>query len=187
MVVKRYKILYVIFALCIVSCKLENLVVYTNVRLADNVTSIDIELEKYLDTKIYIIMLVSRQIESVFRYHFGNVNCENFSKLESELLELRDMNIVISKYTDTMRFQIDTIKIYSDGCKSQTQVTNLLFVSSNWSKTVSLDSAIYEMKFQFYTTNNDSLTHENFGKCFSESFQYVESKPVSIKPLSTCE
>jgi hypothetical protein len=170
-----------------VSCRLEKLNIDSKVRLADKITSANIDFEKYLNINMNISVLITEQIESLLHYHLGGTNCENLLKLESKLLELRDMNIVVLKDTNIMNFQIEKIKVYCDSCKLQAQATDLLFISSNWSEKVSLDSAIYKTRFQFDMAKNDSLLYKNFGNCFSESFQYVENTPVPIKPLTICE
>jgi hypothetical protein len=170
-----------------VSCRFEKLISNSKVRLADKVTLTDIDFKKYMDINMNIGVLITKQIESVFNYHFDDMSCGNLSKLEFNPLELRNMNIVVSKDTNVMNFQIEQIKVHYDSCKLQAQATDLLFISSNWSEKISLDSAIYETKFLFYITKNDSLMHESFGNCFSESFQYVGDTLISIKPLTICE
>ncbi|MDR2125309.1 MAG: hypothetical protein LBP63_00585 [Prevotellaceae bacterium] len=166
---------------------MENIVFSGKVLLADKITSTNIDFKKYMNINMYISVLLTKQIESILAYHLGDTNCEKLSKLETKSLELKDMNIIVLKDTNLMNFQIEKIKLHYDSCKLHAQATDLLFISSNWSEKVSLDSAIYETKFQFDMAKNDSLLHQNFVNCFSESFQYVENAAISIKPLTICE
>ena len=187
MVVRKCKILYVVFVLCLFSCRFEKLVIDSKVFLADKITSTNIDFKKYLNINMYISVLITKQIESILQYHFGNANCETLSKIESKSLKLKDMNIVVLKDTSVMNFQIEEIELHCDSCKLQAQATDLLFISTNWSEKLSLDNAIYETRFQFDMAKNDSLLHKNFGNCFFESFQYVGNTLISIKPLKICE